>query len=102
MQEKQTKWSDIQRQMPAEDALVEIIRYRQYDLRRLETEHGLRAMFGFTDSVYYAALVTTKESTSGPLKINVSPDRTRALAFVAVLVSAVALGDKRIVIASAR
>ena len=66
LQEKQVLWNDIQQNMPVDEALVEVIRYRKYDLRRLETVNGTRAAFGFTDSVYYAALVTTQETKSGP------------------------------------
>ncbi|MGC3948149.1 MAG: CHAT domain-containing protein [Chryseolinea sp.] len=66
LQEKQTNWNDIQQHMPADEALVEVVRYRKYDLRRLKTESGMRAAFGFTDSVYYAALVTSQETKSSP------------------------------------
>ncbi|MEJ1240458.1 CHAT domain-containing tetratricopeptide repeat protein [Chryseolinea sp. T2] len=66
LQDKQAAWSDVQSHMPGDEALVEIVRYRKYDLRRLLTESGMRAMFGFTDSVYYAALITTQETKANP------------------------------------
>ncbi|HTF21947.1 MAG TPA: tetratricopeptide repeat protein, partial [Chryseolinea sp.] len=62
LRDNQVSWDDIQQKLTPDEALVEIIRYRKYDLRRLVVDEGTRAMFGFTDSVYYAALVTTQET----------------------------------------
>lgn len=66
MSDQSLTWSDIQKNMTADAALVEVVRYRKYDLRKLVTDGGTRAMFGFTDSVYYAALVTTSETKGNP------------------------------------
>jgi CHAT domain-containing protein/Tfp pilus assembly protein PilF len=64
--DRQTLWGDIQLNMNPDEALVDVIRYRKYDLKRLTSDGGMRAMFGFTDSVYYAALVTTTETKTSP------------------------------------
>ena len=66
MQADQLTWGDIQQGIDGEEALIEVIRYRKYDLRSLVSDEGARAMFGFTDSVYYAALVTTRETKAHP------------------------------------
>lgn len=66
MQNNLVTWTDIQKNMSPEDALIEIVRYRKYDLRKLMSDGTTRAMFGFTDSVYYAALISTKETKNHP------------------------------------
>lgn len=66
MMEQGTTWKQIQARIKADEALVEIIRFRKYDLKKFADDNGIRVSFGFTDSVFYAALVTTKETTSNP------------------------------------
>lgn len=66
MMEQGANWKQIQARIKADEALVEIIRFRKYDLKKFTDDNGTRVSFGFTDSVFYAALVTTKETTSNP------------------------------------
>ncbi|MEO8472499.1 MAG: CHAT domain-containing tetratricopeptide repeat protein [Chryseolinea sp.] len=60
------RWSDIQSKMQPDEALIEIIRFRKYDLKKLGEGIDARTSFGFTDSVYYAALITTQETKQTP------------------------------------
>lgn len=66
MMEQGIQWSDIQSKMQPDEALVELIRFRKYDLRTYVHENADRVSFGFTDSVYYAALITTQETKANP------------------------------------
>lgn len=66
MQTNIVTWADVQRSISADDALIEIVRYRKYDLRKLTSDGNTRAMFGFTDSVYYAALITSADTKNHP------------------------------------
>lgn len=59
-------WDDIQKNIKPDEALIEVIRFRKYDFRRAAPNAVDRIRFGFTDSVYYAALVTTRETTGSP------------------------------------
>jgi len=63
------EWNDIRERLQPDEALVELIRFRKYDLRRQEISSQTKTNFGFTDSIYYAALVTTKETTAHPVLI---------------------------------
>jgi CHAT domain-containing protein/Tfp pilus assembly protein PilF len=56
-------WNDIQRAVPDDGASVDIIRFRKYDALPNKTS-GVK--IGFTDSIYYAALVTTAQTRSNP------------------------------------
>jgi CHAT domain-containing protein/tetratricopeptide (TPR) repeat protein len=49
-------WDDIRKILKSDEALVDIMRFRKYD-HLLNISTGRRE-FGFTDSVYYAALVS--------------------------------------------
>ena len=66
MMEEGAQWRDIQSKIGPEEALVEIIRYRKYDLKTFSEGNASRVSFGFTDSVYYAALIGTRETVSHP------------------------------------
>jgi CHAT domain-containing protein len=66
MMEGGAQWTDIQTRLAADEALVEVIRYRKYDLKTFREGNANRVSFGFTDSVYYAALVATKETVAHP------------------------------------
>lgn len=56
-------WNDIQKSVPSDEASVDIIRFRKYDVLPNKTA-GVK--IGFTDSIYYAALITTAESKQNP------------------------------------
>lgn len=66
MMEQDVHWTNVQQKLQPEEALVEIIRFRKYDLRKYQQDNADRVSFGFTDSVYYAALVTTHETRQSP------------------------------------
>lgn len=66
MMEQGANWKQVQSRIKADEALVEIVRFRKYDLKKFTDNDVVRVSFGFTDSVFYAALVTTKETTSSP------------------------------------
>lgn len=59
-------WSDIKNKLLQNEAIIETIRFRKYDLRSYAKERSDRVSFGFTDSIYYAALITTRETTRNP------------------------------------
>lgn len=50
---KQISWKDIQKKLKADEAVVEIIRFRFFDKR-------------WTDTIFYAALILTKETINHP------------------------------------
>lgn len=60
------RWAAIQAQLKPEDALIDVIRYRKYDLRVSDKKLPGQVRFGFTDSICYAALITTRETTQHP------------------------------------
>ncbi len=60
--DRNVEWRDIQQSLQEDEALIDIIRFRKYDL--LASKNDLtsqRVNIGFTDSIYYAALITTQE-----------------------------------------
>ncbi len=60
-------WSDIQRSLRQDEALVEIVRFRKYDsFSDKNTVNSKTLSVGFTDSVHYAALITTSETKEFP------------------------------------
>jgi len=60
-------WRDIQQSIKPNEALIEIIRFRKYDvLTEDDSISAKQVSIGFTDSIYYAALVTTMETTDFP------------------------------------
>lgn len=66
MMEQGIQWTDIQAKMQSDEALIELIRFRKYDLKTYLHENAERVSFGFTDSIYYAALITTSETKENP------------------------------------
>jgi CHAT domain-containing protein len=66
MTQQHTHWADVQAGLKPEEALIEVIRFRKYDLRVNDKKAAGQVRFGFTDSVYYAALITTHETTQHP------------------------------------
>ncbi|HTE34427.1 MAG TPA: CHAT domain-containing tetratricopeptide repeat protein [Chryseolinea sp.] len=69
MQEQRIQWSDVQRKLDPDEALIDIIRFRKYDIKKQIENNASKLSFGFTDSVYYAALITTKETTTSPVLV---------------------------------
>jgi len=66
MMESNIHWEDIQRTMQDDEGLIELIRFRKYDLKVYVENAADRVRFGFTDSIYYASLITTKETAKSP------------------------------------
>jgi CHAT domain-containing protein len=63
---KEIQWKEIQQQLQPDEALIEVVRYRKYDFKNFNEAFAGRVSFGFTDSVYYAALITTREILNHP------------------------------------
>jgi CHAT domain-containing protein len=59
---KELHWTSFIDRLQPNEAIVELIRFRKYD-RQTSSK---KAFFGFTDSVYYAALVIKKETKRTP------------------------------------
>ncbi len=59
---KEIKWESLALKLKPREAIVEIIRFRKYDRQNLRKKD----FFGFTDSVYYAALIIKKETRHVP------------------------------------
>jgi CHAT domain-containing protein len=59
---KEIRWQSLAPRLNSNEAIVEMIRFRKYD------RHSSRKkdFFGFTDSVYYAALIIKKETKVKP------------------------------------
>jgi CHAT domain-containing protein/tetratricopeptide (TPR) repeat protein len=53
-------WESIHDALEPDEALIDIIRYRKYD--KLKNAATGRDFFGFTDSVHYAAIITTADN----------------------------------------
>jgi CHAT domain-containing protein len=65
--DKNFEWKDVQQSLKPTEALIEIIRFRKYDVLSTQlTTSDKQISIGFTDSVYYAALITSKESNDFP------------------------------------
>lgn len=59
---EEVQWKTLVSKLGADEALVEMVRFRKYDRQSsLQKDY-----FGFTDSVHYAALVITRETTDNP------------------------------------
>lgn len=68
--DKLVTWSEVQRSLRSDEALVDIIRFRKYDVFRSSSQLVAQQVnTGFTDSVYYAALITTAETTQSPVLV---------------------------------
>jgi CHAT domain-containing protein/Tfp pilus assembly protein PilF len=61
---EEINWKALQQKLTKDEAIVDIIRFRKYDLQKLHNRHN--KAFGFTDSVYYAALITSSATTERP------------------------------------
>lgn len=60
--DREVDWKEIQQSLKEDEALIEIIRFRKYDVLANNDElASQRISIGFTDSVYYAALITSSE-----------------------------------------
>ena len=55
-------WKSLASKLQPHEAIVEMIRFRKYDRQTSRKKN----FFGFTDSVYYAALIITKETKQKP------------------------------------
>jgi CHAT domain-containing protein len=66
MMEREIKWDEIQKSMTSEQALIELIRFRKYDLKTFVENNTDRVRFGFADSALYAALITSSETVNAP------------------------------------
>ncbi|HZY79225.1 MAG TPA: CHAT domain-containing protein [Cyclobacteriaceae bacterium] len=56
-------WNDIQKVIHSDEVSVDIIRFRKYDALP-RGNSGIK--IGFTDSIYYAALITSSKTTESP------------------------------------
>lgn len=59
---EEVQWRALAAGLDADEALIEIVRFRKYD-RQVSRK---KEVFGFTDSVYYAALILTHETKRTP------------------------------------
>ncbi|HMG90173.1 MAG TPA: tetratricopeptide repeat protein, partial [Chryseolinea sp.] len=66
MLERETSWDEIQKIMQPDQGLIELIRFRKYDFKAVVENNTDRIRFGFTDSIFYAGLITTKATTNSP------------------------------------
>lgn len=67
IQDANVAWPDIQKSLKSDEALVEIIRFRKYDILFNDSELiSKKSSIGFTDSIYYAALITSQETPDFP------------------------------------
>ena len=66
MMERETRWEEIQKIMEHDQCLIELIRVRKYDFKVFVENTTDRVRFGFTDSVFYAALITTMATVNSP------------------------------------
>ena len=66
-QQQNLEWFDIQKSLTKDEVLIEMIRFRKYDALTNTSENASKKInIGFTDSVYYAALITTAETKDFP------------------------------------
>lgn len=60
-------WEEMQASLADDEAFINIIRFRKFTNSAASLVKGNeRLRIGFTDSIYYAALITTAETTEGP------------------------------------
>lgn len=59
---KEVHWRALVPRLDQDEALVEIVRFRKYDRQASRKKE----VFGFADSVYYAALILTRETKQTP------------------------------------
>jgi CHAT domain-containing protein len=58
-------WKDVQASLGQHEASVDIIRFRKYETR-IDRSSVKKVRVGFSDSIHYAALITTAETKSSP------------------------------------
>lgn len=59
---EEINWKMLVDKLQPSEAIVEMVRFRKYDRQK----SAKKSFFGFADSVYYAAIVLTKETKSKP------------------------------------
>ena len=59
---EEVNWKSLLSKLQPEDAIVEMVRFRKYDRQ----SSSRKDYFGFADSVHYAALILTRETTEKP------------------------------------
>ncbi len=65
--ETNIEWKDIRTALKEDEALVDVIRFRKYDvMENKSATTAQRISIGFTDSVWYAILITSKHTTNHP------------------------------------
>lgn len=82
MTQQRTHWTDVQAHLKPDEALIEVIRFRKYDLRANDKKFPGQVRFGFTDSIYYAALITTHETTQYPRLVLLKEGRNMETRFL--------------------
>ena len=50
----------------SDQALIELIRFRKYDFKAVVENNTDRVHLGFTDSIFYAGIITTTATTNSP------------------------------------
>ena len=67
---KSYTWQDIQKQLGPGEAAVELIRFREFATRKSGESNSRQTQnivnFGFSDKVYYAALIVTPQTSGNP------------------------------------
>jgi CHAT domain-containing protein/Flp pilus assembly protein TadD len=77
-----TTWPTLQAGIKPDEAIVEMVRYRKYDLKAFYEDDLDRVSFGFTDSIYYAALITTGETKKHPRIVRMNEGRNLETRFL--------------------
>lgn len=62
MTAEEVQWPSLVSRLKPDEAIVEMVRFRKYDLQTSRKKN----YFGFSDSVYYAALILTSETRRKP------------------------------------
>ncbi|HEX8059545.1 MAG TPA: CHAT domain-containing tetratricopeptide repeat protein [Cyclobacteriaceae bacterium] len=60
------RWNSVQSALGPDEASIDVIRFRKYDVLPRKTAEAVKIKIGFTDSVYYAVLITTAETKERP------------------------------------
>jgi len=92
MMERELRWEDIQKNMASDQALIELIRVRTYDLKTFVENNADRVRFGFTDSVNYGALLTTSSTTTAPQLVLIKDGNNMEMRFLHYYRNALAYG----------
>ena len=59
-------WDSVQSALGNGEASIDVIRLRKYDILPRKTSEAAKVKIGFTDSIYYAVLITTAETKNSP------------------------------------